>query len=89
MFLSWIDSHSGSRNPHCRGFEITQIRHATLGWTLLEEWSAHNRQASMPLAGLEPTIPASERPQTYALDRAATDISQTVYPIDKKIYFAK
>jgi len=26
----------------------------------------------MPPAGFEPTIPASERPQTYALDRAAT-----------------
>ena len=26
----------------------------------------------MPPMGFEPTIPASERPQTYALDRAAT-----------------
>ena len=26
----------------------------------------------MPLVGLEPTISAGERPQTYALDRAAT-----------------
>jgi len=26
----------------------------------------------MPLVGFEPTIPASERPQTYAVDRAAT-----------------
>jgi len=25
----------------------------------------------MPPLGFEPTIPASERPQTYALDRAA------------------
>jgi hypothetical protein len=28
----------------------------------------------MPLAGFEPTIPASERTQTHALDRAATGI---------------
>ena len=28
----------------------------------------------MPPAGFEPTIPASERPQTHALDRAATGI---------------
>jgi len=28
----------------------------------------------MPLAGLEPAIPARERPQTQALDRAATGI---------------
>ena len=26
----------------------------------------------MSLAGFEPTIPAGEQPQTYALDRAAT-----------------
>jgi hypothetical protein len=26
----------------------------------------------MPLAGFEPTISAGERPQTYAIDRAAT-----------------
>ena len=26
----------------------------------------------MPLVGFEPTISAGERPQTYALDRAAT-----------------
>jgi len=26
----------------------------------------------MPPVGFEPTIPPSERPQTYALDRAAT-----------------
>jgi hypothetical protein len=29
----------------------------------------------MPPVGFEPTIPASTRPQTYALDRAATGIS--------------
>jgi hypothetical protein len=28
----------------------------------------------MPHAGLEPAIPASEQPQTYALDRTATGI---------------
>ena len=28
----------------------------------------------MPPVGFEPTISASERPQTYALDRAATGI---------------
>jgi hypothetical protein len=28
----------------------------------------------MPSAGFEPTIPASERPQTDVLDRAATGI---------------
>jgi hypothetical protein len=28
----------------------------------------------MPTAGFEPTNPVSERPQTHALDRAATGI---------------
>ena len=31
----------------------------------------------MPPAGLEPTISAGERPQTYALDRAATGTGTT------------
>ena len=58
-------------------------RRITVGRTPLDEWSArrrdlyltthntHNRQTSMPPVGFEPTISASERPQTYALDRAA------------------
>jgi hypothetical protein len=32
----------------------------------------------MPPVGFEPTIPASARPQTYALDRAATGIGHYV-----------
>ena len=59
-------------------------RRTTVGRTPLDEWSArrrdlylkthniHNRQTSMHPVGLEPTISARERPQTYALDRAAT-----------------
>jgi hypothetical protein len=31
----------------------------------------------MPPAGFEPTIPANERPQTHALDRAAAGIGNT------------
>ena len=31
----------------------------------------------MPPVGFEPTIPAGERPQTYALDHAATGIGTT------------
>jgi hypothetical protein len=30
----------------------------------------------MPSAGFEPAIPASKRPQNYALDRAATGIGE-------------
>ena len=34
--------------------------------------NTHNRQTSMPPVGFEPMISAGERPQTDALDRAAT-----------------
>ena len=68
----------------------TQQR-TTVSMTPLDELSArrrdlfltthntHNRQASMPLVVFEPTISAGERPQTYALDRAATGTIQTEY----------
>lgn len=58
----------------------------TLGRTPLEEGSArrrplhltthksHNRLTSMPSAGFEPAIPASERPQTLTFNRPATRI---------------
>jgi hypothetical protein len=61
--------------------------HNTTGRNPKGEWSArrtdlymtthnsHKRQTSTPPAGFEPTIPASERPQTQALDCAATGIS--------------
>jgi hypothetical protein len=59
--------------PNCRGITIT-LRHATVWRTPLDEWSdrrrdlylitynTHKRQSSMPPAGFEPAIPASERP---------------------------
>ena len=36
--------------------------------------NTHKKRTSMPPAGFEPAIPASERPQTHVLDRAATGI---------------
>ena len=60
------------------------LRHTTVGRTPLDECSAqrrdlylttyntHKRQTFMLLAGFESTIPASELPQNYAVDRAAT-----------------
>jgi len=38
----------------------------------LPDNTQHKRQTSMPSVGFEPTISAGERPQIYALDRAAT-----------------
>ena len=65
--------------------EVSRSHTAThhIGRTPLNEWSArrrdlylttnntHNRQTAKPPVGFEPTILAGERPQTYALDRAA------------------
>ena len=81
------------RTPHCRGFTIT-LRRTTIGRTPLEELSVrrgelyltthntHTRQAYMPPAGYEPAIPASERPYTHVLDRAALRSSvRTLLPV--------
>ena len=80
LILPWRYSSRGPRPPHCRGFTIT------VGRTPLDEWSARRRdlyltthnthkwQKILAPAGFEPTILASERPQTHDLDRAATGI---------------
>jgi hypothetical protein len=85
QFFSWRNSPSGPGPLQYRGFTIT-LRHTTLGRTPLDEWLArrrdlylttHNtrkRQTSMPPAGFKPAVPASERPQNHALDRAAAGI---------------
>jgi hypothetical protein len=39
--------------------------------------NTRKRQTTAPPAGFESTMPASERPQTHALDRAATWIGYT------------
>jgi hypothetical protein len=81
----------GPRPPHCSRLHDHTLRHTTLGRTPLDEGPArrrdlcltthntHKRQTSMPSAGFETTIPVSERPQTYALDRAATGIGKGDY----------
>jgi hypothetical protein len=81
---------SGPGLLHCRGFTIA-LRRTTLGRTHMEEWSSrrrdlyltthntHKRQTSTPPSGFEAAIPASERPQTHALDRAATGLGAHIY----------
>jgi len=49
----------------------------TSTWQLTTLTIERQRVTSMPPAGFEPTIPASQRPQTYASDRAATAIVWT------------
>jgi hypothetical protein len=77
----WATSSSITRFLH-----HTQ-RRTTVSRTPLGEWSVrrrdlyltthntHNRQTSLPPVGFELTISASERSQTYAVDRADTGIS--------------
>jgi hypothetical protein len=81
-FFYGATAPSGPAPQYYRGFTIT-LRHTTLGRTPLDEWSArrrdlyltthhtHKRHTSMPKVGFETAIPAGERPQTYALERAA------------------
>jgi hypothetical protein len=89
---------SGPGPPRYRGFTIT-LRHTTLGRTPLDEWSAplgdlcvtthniHDRHPCPP-PRFEPAIPASERPQTHALDRAATWIgTHNNYSINNILYY--
>jgi hypothetical protein len=82
--LFYLPVHS-----RCRGFSLDHTQtHTTVGRTPLDEGSArrrdlylttqtlYKRQISTPPVGFEPTIPASARPQTHALDRATTGIGQ-------------
>ena len=84
FFLLWrCDPTRVMTSSFLRFLAYTQ-RRTTVGRTPLDEWSArrrdlyltthdtHNRQISMPPVGFEPTISVGERPQNYALDRAAT-----------------
>ena len=70
-------------HPFLMFLDHTQ-RRSTVGRTPLDEWSArprdlyltthntHNTQTSLHPVGFEPTTPAGERPQTYALDSVVT-----------------
>ena len=81
----WRFDLIGGRVLPLRSFTIT-LRHTTFGSTPLDEGSArrrgvyltthitHMRQTSMISAGFEPTIAASGRLQTHAIDLAATGI---------------
>jgi hypothetical protein len=84
LSLFYLLAHSRRRRIL---FSLDHTRtHITVGRTPLDEGSArrrdlylttqtlYKRQTSMPSARFEPTIPASARLQTYALDGAATEI---------------
>jgi hypothetical protein len=63
--------------PHSAGLLWTRDRPVpeTSTW---QNTNTHKRQTSMPTVGFEPTIPASARPQTYALESAATGVGTIV-----------
>ena len=76
-------SPSGPGPTNYPGFTIT-LRHTTLCRTSPDERSArrrdlylttqHSQETGILSAGFEPTFPASERPQTHALEPTATGI---------------
>jgi hypothetical protein len=77
---------------------VLTLRHCTVGRTPLDEWSArsrelhlityntHSRQISMPPLEFEPTISEGERPQNYALDRAATETDVWPYALQSNTW---
>ena len=84
FFFIWPNSPQWARAPSSPRFLHHTQRSTTIVRTPLDEWSArrrdlyltthntNNRQTSLPPVGFEPTISAGKRPQTHALDRAAT-----------------
>ena len=103
LFFIWHNSPQWARASSFTRFLDHTQRRTTVGRTPLDEWSArrrdlyltthdnHNRQISMPPVGFEPTIPASERPQTYALRRRGHwDRQVMLYTVKKNcLFFAK
>ena len=91
LFVYGATAPSGAMAPSFTRFLDHTKRRTTVGRTPLDEWSArrgdlyltthniHNRQISMTQVGFEPTIPAGERPQTYALDHAATHVMYYIF----------
>jgi hypothetical protein len=70
-----LQPKSGLGRLFFEGFIWHSIRHTHTytrpGGLYLIKHNTHNREKSMPSAGSEPAIPASERTQTHALGRAA------------------
>ena len=78
FFFHGSKAPSAPRFNHGRGFNIA-LRHSTFGRTPLDDWSArrrthntHNRHPC-PLRDLNPQSHQANRPQTRALDCAATE----------------
>ena len=89
-FLNFFSDATQARSASFLRFLNHTQWHTTVGRSHLDEWStrsrnfyltinnAHKRQTSRPPAGFESAIPASDRPQTLALDRSDTGIGYRV-----------
>jgi hypothetical protein len=74
------------------------VIHTTLDRTPLDEWSARHRyltthsnlkrQTSMSPAWFEPKIPASEWPQTHAVDGVSTEIGQETSHLYQLVHYS-
>jgi len=83
---------------HYQGFTIT-LGDTIHGRTPLDEWSARHRDLYLTThnilerqdfhapAGLEPTIPASDWPQTHAFDREAAGRVEYWYLVARQIFY--
>jgi hypothetical protein len=92
FFLFWRDSRQWAKVFLFLRFLYHTQLHTTLGRTPLasdQPWyltthNTNNRQTSMSPMRFEPTISGDERPQTYALDCAATGTE--AFPLGRLIF---
>ena len=76
-------SRSHSDTPHSVGLLWTSGRPDAETSTSQHTTFTRDRQTAMPPAGFDPEIPACERPQMYALDRAAAVIGGNIIIVKK------
>jgi len=100
QFLVWplLPSHCRCRQLLLHLITLSDTHTHTQSRTPLDEWSArrrdlclttrniHQRQTSMLPTGFEPALPASERPQTRALDRAAIVRSSKLLSVSSIVF---
>jgi hypothetical protein len=91
IYFPWHNSPTWAQTAPSLRFLHHIQRRRTIRRTPLDKGSArrralylttqdtHKKHTSICPAGFEPAIPASERPQTYAFDRAATGIDTIIY----------
>jgi hypothetical protein len=81
--LLWTGDQPDTEDCTCSHWHTTLCRSPLNGWSARHRGlcpSIHNTQETetyMPSGGFEPTVPPSERPQTHALDSAATGIGKS------------